>query len=260
MSGIFSIPFRISQRIFKVCRQMLLLCLTNMAARARAASVPNCTSVADKWIDNPRVFSIVSWVSRGVCVRSDSVGDICYRAFQSSLDHLDDTRKAEYAGATSVLALLPTIGALLGAPTTEIWRLLTVIPFGGVLAMTLSFGGAILPVRVEDYENDANGRKATIGRSVTSRTSAFERLEDPKDEEGTRPDQVVERILARIRQDESQRLAKGHLWVGLLVMIVLSSGAQAAMIVIEQGAIIVWWCTSRWWMHFWYFLGKTFFS
>lgn len=95
-----------------------------------------------------------------------------------------------------MLALLPTIGALLGAPTSEIWRLLTVVPFGGVLAMTLSFGGAILPVRVEDYE-DAQ-KDICVGL-----------------------DQVVENIMARMHHAESQQLAKRHLWVGLLGMIVL---------------------------------------
>ncbi|KAG8531817.1 uncharacterized protein KY384_003453 [Bacidia gigantensis] len=58
--------------------------------------------------------------------------------------------------------------------------------------------GAILPVRVEDYENDANGHKSTTGRSVTSRATVYKRLEGSHDEEKTGSDQAVEKILALV--------------------------------------------------------------
>jgi len=258
MSGTSSIPSRISQPIFIICRQALSLYLTQLIAQAHAAEPQRCTSEADRYIGNPRWFSITSWVSRGICVRSQNNQGVCYESLDLTLKNFDSIRKAEYAGAASVLALLPTIGALLGAPTSEIWRLLTVVPFGGGLAMTLSFGGAILPVRVEDYENALNMHRVAIEGSVASGTKGPRRSEDAHNEMHTGVDQVVEKILARMRQDESQRLAKGHLWVGLLGMIMLSVGAQAAMIVVEQGGIIPWWCVSRSWMHLWYFLGEIF--
>ncbi|KAL9636216.1 MAG: hypothetical protein Q9164_002957 [Protoblastenia rupestris] len=91
-------------------------------------------------------------------------------------------------------------------------------------------------------------------RSVAFRPEESRKSEDAQEERYTGLDQVMEKILARMRQDDSQQLAKGHLWVGLLGMIVLSAGAQAAMIVVEQGGVIPWWCVSRWWMHLWYFL------
>lgn len=197
-------------------------------------------------------------MSRGICVRSQNNQSLCYESFDLTLENFDAIRKAEYTGAASVLALLPTIGALLGAPTSEIWRLLTVVPFGGGLAMTLSFGGAILPVRVEDYENALNMHRVAIEGSVASGTKGPRRSEDAHNEIHTGVDQVVEKILARMRQDESQRLAKGHLWVGLLGMIMLSVGAQAAMIVVEQRGVIPRWCVSRSWMHLWYFWGEIF--
>lgn len=152
--------------------------------------------------------------------------------------NFDDVRNGEYTGAASVLALLPTIDALLGAPTTEIWRLLTAVPFGGGLAMTLSSGGAILPIRVEDYENDLNKHKVAIERSIAFRTMGPRQSREVQEEEKTGLDRVVEKILARMRSDESQQLAKGHLYVGLLVMVILSVGTQAAMIIVEQGGII----------------------
>ena len=262
MPDIVAPSFRGSHRIFNFLRHILTLCLTGIVTRSHATEIPNCTSVADKWIDNFQSFSLPSWIHRGICVRVDNIeegaGPLCYKAFQVTQTNLDDPRKAEYAAATSALLLLPTIGALLGAPTAEIWRLLTVIPFGGVLAMTLSFGGVILPVRVKDYENDANGQRTTVGRSISSAAPALghaDSSEDEEDEGGI--DQIVDIVRSRVQRDESQRLAKGHLWIGLLVMVVLWCGAQAAMIIIEQGAIVSWWCTSRWWMHCWYFMGTS---
>ena len=250
-------PSRISQPSFEAYRQVLSLCMTKLIAQAHAAD-HTCSSNSDTYIGNPNRFSIADWVNRGICVRSDDNYDLCFKAFNDTLANIDFLRAGEYTGAASVLALLPTIGALLGAPTTEIWRLLTVVPFGGCLAMTLSFGGAILPVRVEDYENDLNRHKVAIRRSVAFRPEESRQSEDAQEERYTGLDQVMEKIFARMRQDESQQLAKGHLWVGLLGMIVLFAGAQAAMIVVEQGGVIPWWCVSRWWMHLWYFLGEMF--
>lgn len=247
-------------RINKTAHTFLFMGLANLFSPSSAAGVPNCTSVADKWIDNPHNFELPSWINRGICVRvndvSDGVTTLCYKALQLSMNNFDDIRNAEYAAATTVLTLLPTIGALLGAPTAEIWRLVTVIPFGGFLAMTLSFGGVILPVRIKDYELDANGQRTTVGRSVTSMRHATSENQDPEAKNEGSSAEVVNSIRARIQQDESQRLAKGHIWTGLLVMFVLWCGAQAVMVIIEQGAVIIWYCTWRWWMHMWYFLGQ----
>lgn len=252
-------PSRRSRPIFKVCRHLLSLYLTKLIAGAQATNATNvtddCFSTDDQYLPNSQ-FSIYSWVSRGICVRSGNNEVLCWKSLIHSLGNLDEIRKGEYAGAASVLALLPTIGALLGAPTSEIWRLLTVVPFGGGLAMTLSFGGAILPVRAEEYENDLNRNKIAIESSVASRAKGSRQSEIAQKERNAGLDRVMEKILARMRQDESQQLAKGHLWVGLVGMIVLSAGAQAAMAVVEQGDVIGWWCVSRWWMHLWYLLGE----
>ncbi|KAL8912226.1 MAG: hypothetical protein Q9171_002740 [Xanthocarpia ochracea] len=188
-------------------------------------------------------------MGRGVCIRSKSQDRLCYETLEATLGNLNQLRIGEYTGAASVLALLPTIGALLGAPTTEIWRLLTVVPFGGGLAMLLSFGGAILPVRVDDYVKDLSSAKVTFQAKLATGN-------DPHihDDTYAELDTVVEKIETRMRQDQSQRLPKGHLWIGLLAMVSLFIAAQVAMIIIEQGGVLPWWCTSRWWMHLWYFL------
>lgn len=157
-----------------------------------------------------------------------------------------------------MLALLPTIGALLGAPTTEIWRLLTVVPFGGGLALTPSFGGAILPVGVEDHENDLDRCKVAVRRNATFRAEGFQTI-------GRRIRRYVygfgpgdgEDFGAYASKRESA-VGERSFMVALLGMIALFVGAQAGMIVVEQGGVIRWWCISRWWMHLWYSLGEIF--
>ncbi|KAL8881468.1 MAG: hypothetical protein Q9198_001338 [Flavoplaca austrocitrina] len=119
--------------------------------------------------------------------------------------------------------------------------------------MLLSFGGAILPVRVEDYEKDLSSAKVTFQPKIGRHHQGF--LEETNKE----LKMVMEKIESRLRQDETQRLPKDHLCVGLLAMVALLIGAQAAMIIIEQGGVVPWWCTSRWWMHLWYGLGWCFF-
>ncbi|KAL8769229.1 MAG: hypothetical protein Q9209_004730 [Squamulea sp. 1 TL-2023] len=246
---------RVSSISFQTRCQILACLLATLAVLAYAAENDTaeakiCGAKPDKYIGNSQdLFKIYDFINRGVCIRSRGDDRLCYQTLEATLKNLNLLRVGEYTGAASVLALLPTIGALLGAPTTEIWRLLTVVPFGGGLAMLLSFGGAILPVRVEDYQTDLSSAKVTF--SAKKARPSDRMLEETYAELKT----VVEEIESRMRQGQTQqRLPKGHLWIGLLAMVALLIAAQASMIVIEQGGVLPWWCTSRWWMHLWYLL------
>ncbi|KAL8870544.1 MAG: hypothetical protein Q9174_003439 [Haloplaca sp. 1 TL-2023] len=243
------------QLLDRIPSQTLPFLVTLLFAWLDVAAAIDCSTPVDNFIGNAESkLQINQWINRGICVRSADEYRVCYQTLEDTLENLNNLRSAEYNGAAGVLALLPTIGALLGAPTTEIWRLLTVVPFGGVIAMTLSFGGAILPVRVEDYENDLSSDRQTLGSIVSLRARRGRAKADVEDEARIKLDQLVEKIEARMHQDESQRLPKAQLSFGLLGMILLFLGAQAAMVIVEQGGILPWWCSSRWWMHLWYFL------
>jgi hypothetical protein len=191
-------------------------------------------------------------MERGICIRKSGEDAVCYETLLLVLNNLIELRKAEYGGAAGVLALLPTIGALLGTPTNEVWTLLTILPFGGALAMALSFGGAIMPVRVEDYEHAMKKRNIAIGSIVSFRPSFGEsNVSSFKD----KLDVLDQKVSARIAQSKRLRPDKWFLSTGLLAMVLLFVGSQAAMVVVEQGGVIPWWCASRWWMHLWYFMG-----
>jgi hypothetical protein len=212
----------------------------------------NCSLGTDTFVGNAQAeFKIGSWIDRGICIRAHNVDAVCYATLLDVLNNLNSLRSAEYNGSAGVLSLLPTIGALLGAPTDEIWRLLTIVPFGGGMAMLLSFGGAILPTRLEDYDKSLSTSNSTIGNIFSFRQMKDWSDQRIADQTEKKSNELVERIEKRMQQAKSQRLSESYLWLGLFGMILLLLAAQAAMIIIEQGGVLPWWCVSRWWMHFW---------
>lgn len=215
------------------------------------SSKPLCSLESDDDIFHN--FFLPKWVARGRCVRSQK-GSRCDQILLDLLKNLNKLREAEYAGAASVLSLLPTIGALLGPPTSEIWRLKSIVPFGGVLAMTLSFGGAILPIRVEDYEilskrNTAIGSVMNLQKILSGSHGGEQPIEE-------KLQMLGDKVRERLDQRESVRLPRIPLFCGLFGMVLLMFMAQGAMAVVENGGVINWWCANRVWMHFWYFFGK----
>lgn len=249
------VSFWISQPIFEACRNIFsFLFLTNFIGQAHAIEPQVCTSIADKYINSTHDFSLNSWLNRDICMRANNNLTACNVAFVAALKELDKLREREYADGPIVLALLPAAIALLGTPSKHIGRLLNVIPFAGGLAMTLSFGVAMLqPERLEDIENDSNRYKVASKRSAAIIARGSESSNNAQEAMFVDLDEVGEKILQRLCQEESQRLMKKFdLWVGLILLIVLSVGAQTAMIVAEQRGVI------PWWMHLWYILGKEF--
>ncbi|KAH7083744.1 hypothetical protein FB567DRAFT_446817 [Paraphoma chrysanthemicola] len=230
-----------------------LIALSHLLPFVLAERTP-CTTESDTYIGNAqRRFYITSWIKRGACIRSGGGGDLhCYTTLLGVLEGLVELRKAEYNGASGVLALIPTIGALLGAPTNEVWTLLTILPFGGGLAMALSFGGAIIPVHVEDYEIAMRKGDIVVGSIVSFRTAWGEKGQSPSFDRNL--DLLDEKVSARITDEESLRPDKKFIAVGLTGMVLLLIGSQIAMGVVEQGGVLPWWCASRWWMHLWYFM------
>lgn len=190
-------------------------------------------------------------------MRAEDGGLSCYKRLEKVLGNLNEICKTEYSGAAGVLSLLPTIGALLGAPTNEIWKLKWIIPFGGGLAMMLSFGGAIMTVRVEDYEHVINKKNIAIGSKISLRNLHMPGQGPQETTAEKKLRQLVERVRQRLDQRESARLPKKYLFVGRTGMGILLIGAQAAMSIVEQGGVLAWVCFSNWWMHLWYALGRS---
>ena len=215
-------------------------------------STPYLTK-ADTWRGNAQSqFYVGDWIRRGINLRQGGNDGLCYDSLIATLNSIINIRLAEYSGSAGVLSLLPTIGALLGAPTNEIWRLWTVVPFGGVLTMLLSFGGAILPIKIEDYERDIAKGNGLIGSIVSFRASTGSVQQDTLEKK-------KKKLRKALRKRMAQKIPRPSLFkplaFGLMGMTSLLAGAHGAMGVVEQGGILPWYCTCRWWMHMWYILG-----
>ncbi|KAI4119219.1 MAG: hypothetical protein LQ345_000813 [Seirophora villosa] len=59
---------------------------------------------------------------------------------------------ASNTGSSGALTLLPTAGALIGAPSKELWVVYNLMPIAGILSMMLSIGGNIAPTDASGYE------------------------------------------------------------------------------------------------------------
>jgi hypothetical protein len=218
-----------------------------------AATIHDCDKAAFTInLDNAQSsanFSVAAFIAVGSCTRQGSAGD-CYATLINTLTNVNPLRQVEYSGAATVLTLLPTIGALFGAPTTEIWTMLMIIPFGGWIALLVSFGGTMMPVKVEDYEL-ANAKESSIviRDGKESKLEVGERIQ--------RRQSVLRKIRARLSQQKGDKIPKRLLASGLLFMTALLIGAQAAMAIVEQGAVLQWWCSCNWWMHLWYLLSQS---
>ncbi|KAF2109746.1 hypothetical protein BDV96DRAFT_651716 [Lophiotrema nucula] len=243
---------------------VILLVLWLTPPTSAEDQILNCSSITDNYVGNAQLkFQFRDWVNRGLCIRhgTDGGGPIktfqCYSRLQYVIsNNLNEIRKAEYSGAAGVLALLPTIGALLGTPTNEIWRLLTMIPFGGVLAMACSFGGAILPVKIKDYESafmeknikgDLRAMESTLSLPLTKTENVNSRIKQ-------RASILMDKIQQKLQSKKQRKVPKMYILVGLSGMFVLLAAAHVAMIVVELGAVLPWWCISKWWVHLWYMM------
>ncbi|KAF4625809.1 hypothetical protein G7Y89_g12354 [Cudoniella acicularis] len=246
-------------------RNSLLAVLSSIipTASAQGLTPANCSfSQGDSEPGNPFPFN--AWLNRGICVRTGSYAQ-CRVNLIAVLGDIDGIHAAEYSASASVLALLPTIGALFGTPTSEIWTLLTVLPFGGGLAMLLSFGGTIMPTRIVDYQTafamhgisighvGKHAQDYDLGTRDEDERHNLEELEEREirdQQEGLRS--MANRIKARIGRRESLGLPRNIIALGLFSMVLLFCGVQVAMGIIENGAVYSDGCTYNWWFHIWY--------
>ena len=202
----------------------------------------DCPTGEDQYVGNAQDrFQIIDWLYRGLCVRRVQGDAQCFAVLQDVLLNLNQLRQAEYMGAASALALLPTIGALMGAPAPEIWRLFTLYPMGGILAIFLSFGGAIMPVDVEDYEQVMTRKESTFGSIVSFRAESLasyhtEKPRSNADRAKDRLDELLNKIKIRVHRNGANNQPAKHILPGAIVcMSVLLFMTQFGMAIVEQG-------------------------
>jgi hypothetical protein len=205
-------------------------------------------------------FSVKGWLAMGKCVRNVNTYDQCRNNLIAVLDSLPSFTQIEFGASANVLTLLPSLGAFFGSPTSELWSLLNIFPIAGFLAQCLSFGGSMWPSQCDDYIKISTKQGCTTLR-VPSATRFPQNTLSPFESFGHVSRSVNERILHAMRGDAAAEEAQIPLrWlfiIGCSTLFVFIVGAMAALAVVELGTVYLTWCTSTWWAHTWYLVGKS---
>lgn len=112
------------------------------------------------WITRP--FNFTSYRQAGDAIRSGTTRQ-CFGNLSLALGSIGPISSASSSGASGALTLLPTAGALIGAPAKELWILYKLVPLAGVLSMLLSLGGNIVPNTAGEYELEGYNYGGVIG-------------------------------------------------------------------------------------------------
>ena len=166
--------------------------------------------------------------------------------------NVDSLHQVEYGASASVLTLLPTIGALFGSPTSEMWALLKVCPPAWCLALWLSFGGSLLPTHSQDYVNVF--RK----QGLSAFHASSESLNRDDNEVAFGPDSRIHTLHQRISDGmkpiKRRRLGflrtPALLSASMVAQFILVAAVMAGMAIVEQGAVYTTACTITFWMQF----------
>ncbi|KAH0593773.1 hypothetical protein MHUMG1_08524 [Metarhizium humberi] len=212
-------------------------------------------------------FDLDNWVNRGMAIHRGGSVYQCLANLTAALELVGQLNAAEYNGAAGALSLLPTAGALLGAPTREMWIVYKLVPLAGVLSMFLSLGGSITPSNVGEYDPaepfsyggfmPTTGVTATrhmLSSSANSITGSVRQLCSTEAQDDV---SAAQRFAAEVQQradDDSGGDVGPGLFVAMALQSILVIGLLVPMWYAQRGAVVTWWCRVWGWMYFWYLL------
>ncbi|KAF2869416.1 hypothetical protein BDV95DRAFT_577273 [Massariosphaeria phaeospora] len=205
------------------------------------------TVIADSLYFSDRTLQFRWWMSRAAKIRSSGDFARCTGNLSMALTEVGAAYQTSSNGSTSLLSLLPTAGALIGAPAKELWVLYKLMPLAGLLSMALSLGGNIIPRQIDDFidlDNFSYGMRDTAADDATGNT-----------DECT---DFAQSIADRVLHDQSGSSKTLEATIIVLILCGCLSCILAACWFLQSGAIVVWWCTGNNWMFLWY--GITVFS
>jgi hypothetical protein len=199
-----------------------------------------------------------NWVNRGMTIRKGDTVYQCLANLTAALELVGELSSAEYNGAAGALSLLPTAGALLGAPTREMWIVYKLVPLAGVFSMFLSLGGSITPSNVGEYDPaepfSYGGFMPTTGVTATRRAPASSassaagsiRMLDTAEAQDskTSAQQFAEQVWQRADDDSGGGIMLG-IFLAMALQFVLMVGLLIPMWYAQRGAVVTWWCEVR---------------
>ena len=188
-------------------------------------------------------FPITTWEKRGALVRSGRNNLECIGNLSLALQALGTLNTAESQGASGALSLLPTAGALIGTPSRELWSLYKLMPLAGILTMSLSLGGTIIPTQAGEYDPKA---PLSYDGMMPTNTNDKRALQDLLEQNGLADlpaaDRFARRVEKRAWSDEGGSMYT-RVWSGVVVQAFLISVILIALWYGQLGGVIVWWCT-----------------
>lgn len=188
-------------------------------------------------------LSVFWWSQRAQAIRSGGNDLECLGNLSLALTDLSNLLAAEYSGASGALSLLPTAGALIGAPSKELWVVFKLMPLAGVLSMLLSLGGTIVPSSASDYDPKSS---FTYGGMVA--TEWVQEKQNRIDLEEQHPMMRLtdhERFADRVQRrsnDSSGGNSFTKIWIAVVIQVALLAVIFIALWYGQDGGVIVWWC------------------
>lgn len=201
-------------------------------------------------------FDLANWVDRGMTIRGGDSVYQCLANLTAALELVGQLNNADYSGAAGALSLLPTAGALLGAPTREMWIVYKLVPLAGLFSMFLSLGGSITPSNVGEYDPSEpfsyGGYMPTTGVTATRRLPASSAssvagyaaspgFAEAQQEEKSPAAQFAEQVKQRAEDDSG-----GGIRLGIFLAMALQCALMVCLLVpmwyAQRGAVVTWWC------------------
>lgn len=224
------------------CRIWLLAFIPRVSAGVNVTQFANATDPAVQ--DDVEVligmFSWRNWSATADAIRNGADRRQCLTNLSLALAAVGPLTQSETSGSSGALTLLPTAGALIGAPTKELWVVFKLMPIAGVLSMLLSLGGNIVPTEASDYE--LNSSTFSYGGMIATHTNdeEVEELEDYHSlSSGAQA--FAAKVEARSR-DVRGGTRYIRVWYGIILQCVWLGVLLATCWFTQSGSIIVWWC------------------
>lgn len=186
-------------------------------------------------------FEWRSWNRRADDIRHNATRAQCMVKLNALLATIAPLEMASATGSSGALTLLPTAGALIGAPSKELWVVYKLMPVAGVLSMMLSLGGNIVPTEASGYQMKAP--RFSYGGLVASRSKEND-AEEPDDFQTTdEPDsQVFANMVERRAKDPRGGQRFVRVWYGIILQLCWIGVVMTACWFAGSGSILVWWC------------------
>jgi hypothetical protein len=185
-------------------------------------------------------FDFSAWKDRGRIIRAGTRRE-CFGNLSIALAQVGPVLSSETAGASGALSLLPTAGALIGAPAKELWVLYKLMPLAGIFSMMLSLGGNIVPTSTSDYE--VNAENFSYGGYIAS--SIVER-----EDEGSSPEEKVsgtpaEKFATRVERKSKEKVIgrkNRKIAIGIFLQLSWLGILLYACYLTAAGGVVSWAC------------------